>query len=90
MYRVAVIGDKDSVLMFKALGVDVYTAVDGEDAKKLVNKLAQEDVGIIFITEDFAAKIQDTIDKYREKNDSSNYTYTIQQRRSWTWNGRYK
>ncbi|MDU1707889.1 MAG: V-type ATP synthase subunit F, partial [Anaerococcus vaginalis] len=28
MYRVAVIGDKDSVLMFKALGVDVYTAVD--------------------------------------------------------------
>ncbi|EEU12219.1 MULTISPECIES: V-type ATP synthase subunit F [Anaerococcus] len=67
MYRVAVIGDKDSVLMFKALGVDVYTAVDGEDAKKLVNKLAQEDVGIIFITEDFAAKIQDTIDKYREK-----------------------
>ena len=67
MYRVAVIGDKDSVLMFKALGVDVYTAVDGEDAKKLVNKLAQEDVGIIFITEDVAAKIQDTIDKYREK-----------------------
>ena len=65
MYRVAVIGDKDSVLMFKALGVDVYTAVDGDGAKKLVNKLAKENVGIIFITEDFAAKIQDTIDKYR-------------------------
>ena len=67
MYRVAVIGDKDSVLMFKALGVDVYTAVEGEDAKKLVKKLAQENFGIIFITEDFAAKIQDTIDKYREE-----------------------
>ena len=67
MYRVAVIGDKDSVLMFKALGVDVYTAVDGDGAKKLVNKLAKENVGIIFITEDFAAKIQDTIDKYREE-----------------------
>lgn len=67
MHRVAVIGDKDSVLMFKALGVDVYTAVDGDGAKKLVNKLAKENVGIIFITEDFAAKIQDTIDKYREE-----------------------
>ena len=67
MYRVAVIGDKDSVLMLKALGVDVYTAVDGDGAKKLVNKLAKENVGIIFITEDFAAKIQDTIDKYREE-----------------------
>lgn len=67
MYRVAVIGDKDSVLMFKALGVDVYTAVDGESAKKLVNKLSKEDVGIIFITEDFASKIPETIDKYREE-----------------------
>lgn len=67
MYRLAVIGDKDSVLMFKALGVDVYTAVDGDMAKKLVNKLSKEDVGIIFITEDFAKEIPETIDKYREK-----------------------
>lgn len=67
MYRVAVIGDKDSVLCFKALGVDVYTAVDGEDAKKLIEELAQKDTGIIFITEVFAEKIQSTIDKYREK-----------------------
>ena len=67
MYRVAVIGDKDSVLMFKALGVDVYTAVDGEDAKKLVNKLAQEDVGIIFSTEEVSEKYQDTIEKCRKK-----------------------
>ena len=67
MYKVAVIGDKDSVLMFKALGVDVYTAVDGDDARKLVNKLAKDDFGIIFITEDFALKIQSTIDKYREE-----------------------
>lgn len=67
MYKVAVIGDKDSVLMFKALGVDVYTAVDGEDAKNLINKLSKEEVGVIFITEDFAVKIQDTIDKFREK-----------------------
>lgn len=67
MYKVAVIGDKDSVLAFKALGIDVYTAVDGEDAKKLVDKLAEEDTGIIFITEAFAQQIQTTIDKYREK-----------------------
>lgn len=33
MYKVAVIGDKDSILAFKALGVEVYTAIDGTDAK---------------------------------------------------------
>lgn len=67
MYKVAVIGDKDSILAFKALGVDVYTAVDGEDAKKLVDELAEKNTGVIFITEAFAEQIQTTIDKYREK-----------------------
>lgn len=67
MYKVAVIGDKDSILAFKALGVEVYTAVDGKDAKELVDRLAKEGAGVIFITEAFAKEIQTTIDKYREK-----------------------
>lgn len=28
MYKIAVIGDKDSALAFRALGVDVYTAYE--------------------------------------------------------------
>lgn len=67
MYKVAVIGDKDSVLCFKALGVDVYTAVDGNDAKETIKNLAKEDTGIIFITEAFAKEIPETIDKYRDQ-----------------------
>jgi V/A-type H+-transporting ATPase subunit F len=67
MYKVAVIGDKDSVLCFKALGVDVYTAVDGEDAKNIIKKLANDNTGVIFITEAFAQEIPETIDKYRDQ-----------------------
>lgn len=67
MYKVAVIGDKDSVLCFKALGVDVYTAVDGEDAKKIIFDLAKKDTGVIFITEALAEKIPEVIDKYRDQ-----------------------
>lgn len=67
MYKLAVIGDKDSVLCFKALGVDVYTAVDGNSAKEIIKKLADEKTGVIFITEDFAKEIPETIDKYRDK-----------------------
>ena len=33
MYKLAVIGDRDSILAFKALGVNVYPAVDGNEAK---------------------------------------------------------
>ena len=50
MYKVAVIGDKDSILAFKALGVEVYTAIDGTDAKKTIKDLAKKEFGVIFIT----------------------------------------
>lgn len=67
MHRVAVIGDKDSVLAFKALGVEVYTVIDKDEAADSINSLAKEDVGVIFITEKFAAEISSTIDKYRDQ-----------------------
>lgn len=67
MYKVAVIGDKDSILAFKALGVEVYTAIDGSDAEKSIKDLAKKDFGVIFITEDLAKEIPSTIDKYRQE-----------------------
>lgn len=67
MHRVAVIGDKDSILAFKALGVEVYTVIGGKDAAKVIDDLAKEEVGVIFITEKFANEIPSTIDKYRDQ-----------------------
>ena len=67
MYRVAVIGDKDSVLAFKALGVEVYKVIDGKEASETIEELAKEEVGVIFITEKFAKEIPSTIDKYRDQ-----------------------
>ncbi|MDO4663104.1 MAG: V-type ATP synthase subunit F [Tissierellia bacterium] len=67
MYKVAVIGDKDSVLGFKALGVEVFTTVDGKDARKVIDKIAKEDYGVIFITEQMATQIPETIDRYKKQ-----------------------
>lgn len=65
--KVAVVGDRDSVLVFKALGVDVFESIDSMDARKTVDRLAKEDYGVIFITEQIAAKIKETIDRYNDK-----------------------
>ena len=35
MYKIAVIGDKDSILAFKAIGIEVFTAIDKDDAKDI-------------------------------------------------------
>ncbi|NLY82960.1 MAG: V-type ATP synthase subunit F [Clostridiales bacterium] len=67
MYKVAVIGDKDSVLGFKALGIDAYPVFDGDEAKKKVDTLARQNYGIIFITEQLASLITSTIERYNNK-----------------------
>ncbi len=64
MYKIGVIGDKDSVLAFKALGVDVFTVTDEVLAAKTVKTLANKDYGIIFITEQVANMIPETIGRY--------------------------
>lgn len=64
MYKVAVVGDKDSILAFKALGVDVFGVYDREEARKIVDSIAKKNYGIIFITEQIASLIPDTIERY--------------------------
>ena len=64
MFKIAVVGDKDSILAFKALGVDVFTVYDGEEARKTVDTIARNKYGIIFITEQIASLIPDTIERY--------------------------
>ncbi|MDO5040741.1 MAG: V-type ATP synthase subunit F [Peptoniphilus sp.] len=64
MYKVAVVGDKDSVLAFRALGIDARIAYEAQEARKIVDGLAKENYGVIFITEQLASLIKETIDRY--------------------------
>ena len=51
--KMAIIGDSDSILAFKAGGVDAYGATDAIMAKETLKKLAKE-YEVIFITDDLA------------------------------------
>ncbi len=63
--RVCVVGDKDSVLPFRVLGVDVFTVLNGNEGRSIVDKLANENYAIIFITEQIASFIPETIERYK-------------------------
>lgn len=67
MYKVAVVGDKDSVLAFKALGVKVFTPITAEEIRKTINNLAKDGYGVIYITEQLAKKIPETIGRYNDE-----------------------
>ena len=47
MYKIAVLGDRDSVLGFRALGLDVFFADDAETGRKTLHHLAQESYGVV-------------------------------------------
>ncbi len=61
--KIAVIGDKDSVLAFKAAGVEVFDATTAEQARGLIKKLSQGQYAVLFIAENLAEQISDVLDK---------------------------
>jgi len=65
MYKIAVIGDRDSVLGFKALGLDVFFAETDESARAVLHRLVQEDYAIIYLTENLATPLRAEIARYK-------------------------
>lgn len=67
MYKkIGVVGDKDSVLAFKAIGIDVFPVVEADEARRTVDKLAMEEYAVIFVTEQVARNIDETIERYNK------------------------
>ena len=67
MYKVGVVGDRDSIIGFKSLGVDVVPVLDADETSKAINQLARNNYAVIFITEDVALTARETINKYTNK-----------------------
>jgi V/A-type H+/Na+-transporting ATPase subunit F len=65
--KIGAIGENDVMLIFQAIGVDVYPAASIEEAAGFLRKLASEDYGIIFITETIAKELDPIIKKYSDR-----------------------
>lgn len=67
MYKIGVIGEKDAVLGFKALGFSVFPVENKEQAGRILSELAQDKYAVVYITEQIAANIENELNQYREK-----------------------
>ena len=65
--KIGVIGDKESVLAFKMLGFSVYFASEANETRRLIDQLADEEYGVIYLTEQLAELVPDTIRRYDAK-----------------------
>lgn len=64
MYDIAVLGDRQSVMGFKALGLTVVPAETTEEGRSALLQLAKEGCSIIYITEQLALELQAEIARY--------------------------
>lgn len=66
MYKIAVMGDRDSILGFGALGLDVFPCVEPQDARHTLHQLARKDYAIVYVTEQLAQQIPADIARYND------------------------
>ena len=66
MNKIGIIGDRDSVLGFMAVGFSVEIADEPKHAVQSLKKMAEDGYAIIYITEELASQITDEIDKYKD------------------------
>lgn len=64
MYRIGVIGDKESVLGFKAVGLEVFPCDHADEARKVLKRIAKEDFAIIYVTEQLYQYLGEEADNY--------------------------
>ena len=66
-YRIAVVGDWQSVMGFRALGLETYPADTKEEAREIIHRLARENCGVIYLTEQLAKDMDDVISRYKDE-----------------------
>lgn len=62
----AVVGDRDSIYCYAALGLDVFPSDDVASARKTIQSLASQRYAVIFITEQLASQLEDLLEQYRD------------------------
>ena len=56
-YKIAVVGNRDTILPFKLIGFQTFPVKEAQETIKTQRRLAPEQLGIIYKTEDIAACI---------------------------------
>ncbi len=67
MYKIAVMGDYDSIYGFSTLGLDTFSVKGPEEAAEKLHQLANGEYGVIYITEACAAGIEHEIARYQSQ-----------------------
>ena len=65
--RIAVVGDWNSILGFRALGLETWPVTGSEEAKQVIRDLAKENCAVIYLTEQLAVHMDEELARYKDE-----------------------
>lgn len=68
MYKIAVVGDKESIFGFSSIGIDIYPAYEEKEIEQIISKLMDENYAIIYVTENMWLKAEKYLEKLQKNN----------------------
>ena len=68
MLKIAVVGGAETVMGFKALGLEACPVANTEEARETLRRLTKdsEDYAIIYVEENLAQELQHELDKFKD------------------------
>ena len=66
MDKIAVLGGRDSVLGFRALGLEAFPAENADQARPILHRLAREGYAVVYLTEQLAAGMEEEVAHYKD------------------------
>ena len=69
MYKIGVLGGRETVMGFKALGLEVYPVENGEEARRVFREVTapENNLAILYVEENLAEGLQRDIDRCKDK-----------------------
>ena len=66
-YGIAVVGDWESVMGFRARGLETCPVSTAEQAREEIRRLAKGDCAVIYLTETLAKSMPDVLERYKDE-----------------------
>ncbi|MCI5775604.1 MAG: V-type ATP synthase subunit F [Aerococcus sp.] len=65
--KIGVVGEGDVVFPFKLLNFSTFSVENASDARKTIKQLADDDYGVIYLTENIAKELPDVLRFYESQ-----------------------
>jgi len=67
MYKIAAMGDRDSIYGFASIGLDIFPEDRMDSPVLTLHRLVDSGYAVIYITEALAEKLEPELEQYRDK-----------------------